>query len=122
MAVTHRMRGEDPVTTERAKRLRRDATEAEKRLWGALRNRQLADCKFVWQAPIGPYFADFCCRERGLIIEADGGQHAYSDHDQRRDAFLRAAGYRVMRFWNHDIMANREGVLEAILMELTTRE
>ena len=122
MGGTHRMRGEDSVTTERAKRLRRDATEAEKRLWGALRNRQLADCKFVRQAPIGPYFADFCCRERGLIVEVDGGQHAESDHDLRRDAFLRADGYRVMRFWNHDILTNREGVLEAILLELTKRD
>ena len=86
----------------------------ENGLWKRLRNRQLGGCKFVRQEPIGPYFADFVCRERRLIVEVDGGQHADSQRDLVRDRWLAQHGYRVLRFWNNEVRGNIEGVLEAI--------
>jgi very-short-patch-repair endonuclease len=71
--------------------------------------------KFRRQQPIGPFIADFVCQAARLIVELDGSQHLDSAHDQRRDAFLRSRGYRVLRFWNSDLQTNRVGVLEAIL-------
>ena len=113
------MTGYEPITLTRAKVLRRNMTEAEKLLWSQLRNARLGGFKFRKQQPIGPYIADFVCQEMRLIVEADGSQHAESDHDARRDAFLMSKGYRVLRFWNNDIMANMRGVKEAILAALT---
>ncbi|MGL4728438.1 MAG: endonuclease domain-containing protein [Bosea sp. (in: a-proteobacteria)] len=83
-------------------------------MWSKLRNRQLAGYKFVRQEPIGPYFADFCCREKCLIVEIDGGQHSHSAHDERRDNFLQCAGYRVLRFWNFQVFSEMESVLDTI--------
>jgi very-short-patch-repair endonuclease len=74
--------------------------------------------KFVRQEPIGRYIADFVCREKNLIIEVDGGQHAESVKDVERDAYLTAQGYRLMRFWNNDVLTNREGVSLTILEAL----
>jgi very-short-patch-repair endonuclease len=108
------MRGANPTKTNRARRLRRNATDAELKLWYHLRSRRLADCKFVRQEPIGPYVVDFICRERRLIIEVDGGQHAIDPRDKGRDAFLLSQGYRVLRLWNNDVLANAKGVLETI--------
>jgi very-short-patch-repair endonuclease len=100
------------------RRLRHQQTDAERKLWFALRDRRLDGFKFVRQEAIGGYIADFACRERKLIVEADGGQHADSVEDRRRDAELKAEGYRVLRFWNNDILKNRDGVLETILSAL----
>jgi very-short-patch-repair endonuclease len=112
------MRPADPQRTGRARSLRRIITDAEAKLWLHLRGRQLAGYKFVRQEPIGRYYADFVCRERRLIIEVDGGQHAESLYDERRDADLAAFGYRVVRVWNNDVLGNLEGVLEMLLQEL----
>jgi very-short-patch-repair endonuclease len=98
-----------------ARRLRKNSTIAETKLWWRLRARELNGFKFVRQEPIGPYVADFVCRERRLIIEVDGGQHADSKRDVVRDKWLREHRYRVLRFWNNDVIGNLEGVLEKIL-------
>ena len=109
------MRGADRPRTERARTLRRDQTGMERRLWQRLRARQLAGAKFVRQEPVGPYFADFACREARLIVELDGGQHG-GPRDALRDARIEALGYRVLRFWNTDVAGNMDGVLEAIMV------
>ncbi|MCR6670955.1 endonuclease domain-containing protein [Devosia ginsengisoli] len=100
--------------------MRRNPTDAEQRLWSILRARQLGGHKFVRQVPIGPYFADFVCREAALIIEVDGGQHAGSLHDKKRTAFLTAEGYSVLRCWNNDVLGNLQGVAESILAVLAS--
>jgi very-short-patch-repair endonuclease len=98
-----------------ARQLRQTSTDAERRLWSVLRNRQLSDYKFRRQHPIGPYVADFACTKHHLIIEADGGQHQESAHDERRDAWLARTGWRVLRFWNDDIRQNPDSVASIIL-------
>jgi very-short-patch-repair endonuclease len=113
-------RGYSDLTLNRAKRLRREQTDAEKKLWSALRNRQIANAKFREQQPIGPYIADFVCQEHRLIVEADGSQHLDNNHDIARDAYLAGRGYRVLRFWNTDILLERDSVLAAIYHALTT--
>lgn len=102
---------------ELARALRKNQTDAEKLLWYRLRNRQLADCKFRRQQIIGPYIADFLCLEPKLIIELDGYQHAaQQDRDEQRTRFLESLGYRVLRFWNHEVLNDIDVVLEAISM------
>jgi very-short-patch-repair endonuclease len=99
--------------------LRRNQTEAEKRLWRSLRSRELNGCKFRRQQPIGPYIVDFCCLERRLVIEVDGGQHAMlKETDERRTAFLEKEGFRVVRFWDNEVLKNTVGVLETIAERL----
>jgi len=98
----------------RRRQLRQHATDAENRLWYVLRNRGLGGHKFVRQMAIGPFIADFVCREAGLIIELDGGQHAENAEDIRRTTYLTAEGYSILRFWNNEAMDSRDGVLEAI--------
>ena len=99
----------------RARRLRREATDVENRLWYHLRARQLAGAKFRRQEPLGPYFADFCCVEAKLVIELDGGQHAdRQEHDRQRTAFLKRCGYRVLRFWNAEVLEDLDAVMERI--------
>jgi len=100
------------------KTLRHALTEAELDLWQLLRSRQLCDIKFRRQVPLGPWIADFVCFEHMLIVEADGSQHADSPRDERRDADLRSRGFRILRFWNNDILRNATGVLEKILGEI----
>ena len=104
----------------RARELRRDATEAEDRLWYRLRSRRLANLKFRRQVWIGPFIADFLCMDAILVVEVDGSQHiddvAYDDH---RTAFLATKGYRVIRVWNNAVMQRMDGVLAAILDGLT---
>jgi very-short-patch-repair endonuclease len=103
---------------QRAKELRRDMTDAERKLWLRLNVRQLG-VKFRKQVPVTPYIADFACLERGLIIELDGGQHDENRaKDENRTRYLEAKGYRVLRFWNTDVMRNIEGVVEAIAREI----
>jgi very-short-patch-repair endonuclease len=101
--------------TARARELRKNETEAEYRLWSDLRNRLLNGHKFSRQIPIGPYVADFVCRERNLIVELDGSQHAVSEHDLTRTRWLNDNGYSVLRFWNHEVFEERRSVLETIL-------
>ena len=104
-----------------AKKLRANSTDAERKLWYHLRDRRLLGFKFVRQQPIGPYIADFACRDADLIIELDGGQHADAiGRDQRRTAVLAEYGYFVLRFWNNDILTNTDGVGAAILAALET--
>lgn len=98
--------------------MRINGTDAEARLWSLLRSRGLAGHKFVRQLPIGPYFADFACRELALIVEVDGGQHADSQRDETRTRFLNAEGYSVLRFWNNEVLENPEGVYTAIALTL----
>ncbi len=114
------LRGEGRVrgSVPRARSLRRNETQAEHVLWQLLRNCQLDGHKFVRQLPIGPYFADFACREAALIIELDGSQHADSTRDDKRSAFLTAEGYSVLRFWNNDVLSNATGVADTILAAL----
>jgi very-short-patch-repair endonuclease len=94
-------------------------TDAEGKLWYYLRARRLAGCKIRRQVPLGPYVADFLCEQWRIVIEVDGGQHADRiEHDRKRTAWLERRGYRVLRFWNTDVMANIEGVLEEIARAL----
>ena len=103
----------DRIVTRRARALRLCPTDAERRLWHFLRRDQLG-FRFRRQFPIPPYFADFACVEAKLIIEADGSQHAIPGEHDRRDAFLASRGWRVLRFWNNDILEDRTGVLQTI--------
>ena len=112
------MRGADATRTERARRLRRVPTEAEKKLWNRLRARSLGGHKFARQEPIGPYVVDFVCRGQRLVIEVDGGQHATDTRDAARDRWLAEHRYRVLRFWNNDVLRNTDGVLETIALVL----
>ena len=104
-----------------AKAMRHIATDAEKKLWRLLRSRQLEAFKFRRQVPIGNFIADFVCHEQKLIVEVDGGQHAENVRDSERDQWLAGAGYQVLRYWNNDVLKNPNGVLEAILSELSAR-
>jgi very-short-patch-repair endonuclease len=112
------MRGPDKKTVRVERRLRRQATDAETRLWFALRDRRLGGFKFVRQEAIGPYIVDFVCREKRLVIEVDGGQHSENARDRVRDLALAAEGYQILRFWNSDVLCNRDGVLSMILARL----
>ena len=103
------------AATDRARTLRRRSTDAERLLWHHLRSRQLAGLKFRRQHVLGRYIIDFICLDHNLVIEVDGGQHAVQpEPDARRDAQLAEQGYRVLRFWNHEVLGNIEGVLETV--------
>ena len=103
----------------RARSLRQNMTEAESRVWQILRLRQMNGYKFRRQAPIGRYIADFACHEARLIVEIDGGQHdPSSPREAERSRFLHNEGYRVLRFWNNEVLANLDGVHQTIAHEL----
>ena len=110
-----------PGTTFRARDLRQGDNEAEALLWLELKRRRVGGYKFTRQFPIGPYFADFACRDRWLVVEIDGSQHAGSEYDRRRDAFMRAQGYSVVRLWNTDVLKQRRAVCETILAAVEGR-
>lgn len=110
-----------PMSIARARNLRNGDNMAEAVLWNELKASRLGGHKFVRQMPVGPYFADFCCRKARLIVELDGSQHADSHHDQRRDDFLTASGYSVLRFWSHDAVKATPRVCETILAALDGR-
>ena len=112
------MRGRNEKTVRIARRLRTNQTDAETVLWNRIRNRQIDGHKFVRQQPIDGYICDFACRDKLLIIEVDGGQHSESAADGIRDRRLNEEGYRVLRFWNNDVLGNLEGVLITIQTEL----
>jgi very-short-patch-repair endonuclease len=99
-----------------ARAMRKESTIAERRMWARLRNGQLNGLKFRRQVPIGNAIADFVCYEHKLIVEVDGGQHSENAHDRLRDAELTRRGFRVLRFWNIDVMRNTHGVLDTILV------
>ena len=103
------------IGKQRARSLRRNPTEAEKRLWSRLRRRQIAGVRFRRQVPIGPYFADFASHEAKLVVEVDGGQHSVRVvDDQRRTERMEADGFQVVRFWNNEVLTNIEGVVQVI--------
>jgi very-short-patch-repair endonuclease len=114
---------ESPYANRRVQRFSRDlrtaSTPHERKLWAYLRSRRFAGFKFRRQVPIGPFIADFVCFDAKLIIELDGSQHADDRaYDSRRDAELQRRGFRVLRFWNGDLIANRDSVLNAIALAL----
>lgn len=115
------MREAERKTTLIRRKLRRNSTDAEMKLWLALRARRLGGFKFIRQAKIGPYIVDFVCREKYAAIEIDGGQHAGSKSDRLRDAVLISKGYLVLRFWNTEVLQNLDGVLERLYAELRGR-
>jgi very-short-patch-repair endonuclease len=103
------------MNTKRAQALRKNLTDAEQRLWQKLKGRQIAAVKFRRQQPIGPFIVDFVCFERRLIVEVDGGQHAEQvAYDEERTQWLKAQGYRVLRFWNNEVLADTDAVAQAI--------
>ena len=105
-----------------AKGLPSQMTDAEQRLWYRLRAHRFLDLKFKRQAPIGPYVVDFVCLEYRLIVEVDGGQHADNVKDRRRDEWLRSEGYRVLRYWNNDVLKQTDAVVRAISMAIGQSE
>ncbi|HVG81440.1 MAG TPA: DUF559 domain-containing protein [Methylomirabilota bacterium] len=110
----------DDSKIARARQLRREATDAERRLWWRLRSSGLG-VRFVRQHPIGPYIADFACRGLKLVVELDGSQHG-GDKDHRRDEFMVARGYKVLRFWNPEVLSNMDGVLETVRLAILDRK
>jgi very-short-patch-repair endonuclease len=112
------MRGPNRKAIQIARRLRVNQTDAETVLWNRIRNRQVDGHKFVRQLPIAGYVCDFVCRESRLVVEVDGGQHSESAADVIRDRRLSEEGYRVVRFWNNDVLGNIDGVLVTIQTEL----
>ena len=103
-----------PQSLGRAKSLRRAMTEPEKRLWHLLRAKRMQSLKFRRQVPVGPYIADFLCHSKMVIAEADGSQHAESARDMKRDAYLAAKGFQILRFWNDDILRRPKEVVDTI--------
>jgi very-short-patch-repair endonuclease len=95
--------------------MRRELTPAELALWQVLRNAQLGHLKFRRQVPLGAYIADFVCFDPRIVVECDGGQHADNTYDDTRDAWFRAEGFTVLRFWNNEIDENVEAITDAIL-------
>lgn len=102
-----------------AKQLRRNMTDAEKLLWYHLRGHRLHGVKFKRQQPLGSYIVDFVSFEKKLVIEVDGGQHSESESDKRRDVWLGGQGFRILRFWNNEVLGETESVLEKILHVIT---
>lgn len=104
------------MTLQFARELRKNPTDCERLLWLHLRAGRLQGFKFKRQQPLGDYIVDFVCFQTRVIVEADGGQHAdQTEYDMRRDNWLTSQGFRVLRFWNNDILTNTEGVLAVIL-------
>src|ERR1700719_4075583 len=114
------MSSEDENQRDRGRRLRAESTDEERKLWAHLRAKRCGGFKFRRQHRIGPYFADFCCVKRHLIIEFDGSQHAAPQEerkDELRTAYLNQQGYRVLRFWNEQVNSEMEGVLGKLFMQ-----
>ena len=106
------------MASEHAKALRSNMTDAERRLWYLLRAHRFRGYKFKRQLPVGPYIVDFVCLAERLVIEVDGGQHSESRSDLRRDQWLKDQGFRVMRFWNNEVLNNTDGVLDVVFDQL----
>ena len=106
-------------TTSNARSLRSNMTDAERILWHAIRGRPLHNYRFRRQHPIGPYIADFACLDKKCVLELDDGQHQNQvTHDEYRTLFLQGQGWQVLRFWNHDVLNNLEGVLLTVVATL----
>jgi very-short-patch-repair endonuclease len=115
----------DKLTLSRAKALRRKLTTAERILWSRLKGRQLGGWMFRVQHPVGPYIADFACVKQRLVVEVDGATHstdAERRHDDVRTAYLKQEGWTIMRFWNHEVRTNLDGVLQVIESALPPKE
>jgi very-short-patch-repair endonuclease len=111
------------ISTINARRMRKNLTDAEKKLWRYLRLRNIGGNKFRRQQSIGKYIVDFVCLEKKLIVEVDGGQHSENvAYDSERTAWLESEGYRVLRFWNNEVLEDVEAVLEVIVMALNESE
>ena len=114
------MPARNPAAIQFARQLRKNSTDAERRLWYQVRDRRLEGWKFRRQVPIGPFVADFVCADARLVVEIDGGQHGErEERDMARTAYLESCGYRVVRFWNNEVMADIEGVLTALTLALS---
>ena len=113
--------GDGPIRRPRARRLRAKATDAERRLWRELRVLKVKGLHFRRQAPMGRYYVDFVCHSAKLVVELDGRQHsgAAADYDAKRTEFLHSRGYTVLRFWNFEVMRNRQSVVDAIFAVAT---
>lgn len=109
----------DHARTRQARKLLRNRTPAEQKLWNRLRARQLSGEKFVFQVPIGRHFADFACRSARLVVEVDGGHHG-GEAETARTRVIEAHGYRVIRCWNHEVLDDLDAVLDAIRDALET--
>ena len=112
----------DPTLKQRRRDLRRNQTDAEKILWAHLRNRQLYGMKFFRQYSIGPYILDFYCPAFKLAIELDGGQHNHcenKEYDAVRSEYLKAQSINVIRFWNHEVLLNMEGIWDKLMLRVT---
>jgi very-short-patch-repair endonuclease len=109
------------VAGDRVRKLRLQMTDAERKLWFALRDRRFANFKFRRQVPIGPYIADFACYSARIVIEVDGGQHSDSPGDRQRDRWFATNDFVVLRYWNHDVLKNLDGVLTSLFSALCDR-
>ena len=99
-----------PATKQNARKLRREMTDVEQLLWRQLRGKQIGGFKFRRQHPLGRYIADFACVEACLVVEIDGGQHLENVEDDARTRWMENTGFRVLRFWNHEVLNNIEEV------------
>jgi very-short-patch-repair endonuclease len=115
------VRGGNTGKAARSRQLRKVENEAEAVLWHELRGRRLNGHKFVRQLPVGPYFADFACREKNLVIEVDGSQHANRSQDRFRDETMNRNGWSVLRVWHADVLSSRASVLDTIVAALDGR-
>ena len=107
---------------QNARRLRKQMTDAERALRHLLQRKQIEGHRFRKQVPIGKYIADFACLDARLVIEVDGGQHTdAADADRERDVWLRSQNFRVLRFWNNDVLRNQDGVMQLIIEALEAR-
>jgi very-short-patch-repair endonuclease len=107
------------IMKQRARKLRTEATDAERALWARLRRRQILGYKFRRQQPLGQYIVDFVCLEKRLIVEVDGSQHnEQQSYDAARTGWLESQGYRVLRFWNNEVLSEMASVIEAITQQL----
>ena len=104
-----------PIAKTRARAMRREPTDAEKALWRLLRDRRLAELKWRRQFPLGAFIVDFVCLEHRMIVECDGSQHAENPRDAARDAWLGSQGFKIARFWNHEVLGERANVMDTIL-------
>lgn len=115
VGVRGKVKGYSTSSRNQARLLRKTFTDAELKLWQLLRNRNLEKLKFRRQHPVGSYVVDFVCLEPRLVIEVDGSQHVRQEqYDSKRTAYLEAAGFRVLRFWDNDVLARTESVAQAI--------
>jgi very-short-patch-repair endonuclease len=106
------------MSNPKARQLRQQSTDAERRMWSALRHRRLMRYRFRRQHPLGDFIVDFACTEFHLAIEVYGGQHSDNAVDTSRTAWLQSQGWKILRFWNNDVLSNTNGVIETILRAL----